>query len=338
MSQTDRLAVFGEYVPNAREVCPIFVDCGPIVSTTGAPACMFISPLTIGDWHTARDRRPQRGQQMNSRTGLAHTGAHGSVTRCPAQIIGENDIALPTHGESLDQDQEWAVVQVDGRWRQVRLHDYAEIFSIPGLYERWVYEILGCKSPVKVREMLARELVKASVSPASLMALDLGAGNGCVAEELLAIGMKRFVGIDIHPEAAAAAERDRPGLYKNYIVDDMTSLTAQSEAALSDLSVNCMTCVAALGYDDIPPDVFAAAFDQVSDGGWIAFTIKSDFVSAKGDESGFARLLRKARDTGALEVLASEEYTHRLSGAGEQIKYVAVIGRKHGAMRGLLIG
>jgi hypothetical protein len=37
-----------------------------------------------------------------------------------------------------------------------------------------------------------------------------------------------------------------------------------------------MTSVAALGFGDIPPEVFESAFELVEDGGWAAFTIKED--------------------------------------------------------------
>ena len=40
-----------------------------------------------------------------------------------------------------------------------------------------------------------------------------------------------------------------------------------------------MTTVAALGFGDIPPDAFAAAFNLVEDGGHVAFTIKEDFIA-----------------------------------------------------------
>ena len=45
-----------------------------------------------------------------------------------------------------------------------------------------------------------------------------------------------------------------------------------------------MTSVAALGFGDVPPEVFTAAFDLVEDGGWVAFTIKEDFLDGGDDE------------------------------------------------------
>jgi hypothetical protein len=56
-------------------------------------------------------------------------------------------VALPEPNLSEPQDAEWCVVQVEGKWRRVRFHDYAELFSIPGLYEKVIYEIFGVRFP-----------------------------------------------------------------------------------------------------------------------------------------------------------------------------------------------
>src|SRR5690606_20977083 len=129
------------------------------------------------------------------------------------------------------------------------------------------------------------------------------------------------------PQAAVAAERDRPGLYDDYIVDDMANLSRESRRKSDRHDFNCLTCVAALGFGDIPPEAFAAAYNPVEDGGWIAFTIKSDFVD-EGDSSGFAALLRRMTRGGVLDASIHEPYRHRLSTAGEPLEYHAYIGRK----------
>ena len=50
-----------------------------------------------------------------------------------------------------------------------------------------------------------------------------------------------------------------------------------------------LICVAALGFGDIPPEAFMAAFEQVTEGGWVAFCIKDEFISEE-DRSGFSKL------------------------------------------------
>lgn len=247
------------------------------------------------------------------------------------QAASNLEIALPAPGDSLTQDKEWVVVHQPKGWRKIRLHDYPEVFKIPGLYERWVYGVLGCQSPRVIATLLASALEQAGTGPAALRVLDLGAGNGCVAEELRRIGVRHMVGVDIHPEAAVAAERDRPGLYADYVVADMTDVPADVGERLDHHHFNAMTCVAALGFGDIPPRVFAEAFNRVEDGGWIAFTIKTDFTRAD-DNSGFSTLIRAMLADKSLELVQRELFTHRRSTEGRPLIYDAFIGRKRASV------
>ena len=67
-------------------------------------------------------------------------------------------VALPESSETMTQDAEWCVVRVNGSWRQIRFHDYEELYSVPGLYEKVIYDILRCDSPKVVRSLLEAEL------------------------------------------------------------------------------------------------------------------------------------------------------------------------------------
>jgi SAM-dependent methyltransferase len=229
--------------------------------------------------------------------------------------------------ESLEQDHEWCRVTVDGRTRDIRFHDYDEIYSIPGLYEFLFYERLKCCSPEVVRGLLEEELESDDVDPAGLRVLDLGAGNGMVGEELVDMGAGSIVGIDLLPEAAAAARRDRPGVYDDYFVLDLTELSGECRRDLRSRRFNTLVTVAALGFGDIPPLAFAEAFNLVCDGGWIAFNIKEHFLD-DGDPTGFSRLIGRLLETGIVEQRAEKVYRHRLSTSGDALEYVAIVGVK----------
>ena len=254
-----------------------------------------------------------------------------------AEAIDSLELALPVADDAMDQDEEWALVHVaeDGEaddWKRVRLHDYDEVFAIPGLYEKWVYRALRCDSPRVVVGLLGRVLLEAGEDPTKLTVLDLGAGNGCVGEELEALGVRAIVGADICPEAAQAAKRDRPGLYADYAVGDITQAieggsAEQAKAVLDASRFNAMVCVAALGYGDIPPEVFMAAYDRVASGGWVGFNIKPQFLDEAND-SGFAALVRELLAGGTFEVAARQTYVHRLAPDGSEIVYEALVGRK----------
>ena len=235
------------------------------------------------------------------------------------------DLRLPD--ASCDQDEEWCELVVEGRPRRIRFHDYHEIYSIPGLYERLFYELLECDSPRAVTSLLGRELRARGQSASALRVLDVGAGNGMVGEELDELGVETIVGVDIIEEAATAAERDRPGIYDDYLVLDLTAIPSDTHTQMRDRRFNCLVTVAALGFGDIPPEAFASAYNLVEPGGLVAFNIKEDFLR-DGDGSGFAQLIKRALAEGSLELAAEQRYRHRLSVAGEPLHYVALVAEK----------
>lgn len=246
-------------------------------------------------------------------------------------------IALPDPSQRYSQDQEWCLARIDGEWRELRFHDYSDIYEIEGLYERLFYDVLKCDSPATVRGLLADQLAEAGVEPSELRVLDLGAGNGIVGEEMADLGVETVVGVDIIQQAAVAAERDRPDVYDDYRVLDLTDLQDDERADLAEHDFNCLTCVAALGFGDIPPRAFLEAYNLVETGGWLAFTLKEEFLNGH-DRSGFARLVRRGLDEGVLDVRVQERYRHRISTAGEPLHYVALVGTKGEDMSEELLG
>lgn len=256
------------------------------------------------------------------------TGAAPTIRkRTSTNANGELQVALPEPSLSMTQDAEWCVVRVDGEWRQIRFHDYDALFSVPGLYEKVIYEILRCDSPNVVCNLLEEELSDSGTPTDNLRVLDLGAGNGMVGEELANMGADAVVGVDIIEEAAEATERDRPGLYENYHVVDMTDLNEGQRRELESYRFSALTCVAALGFGDIPVQAFVSAFNLVRSGGWIAFNIKEDFLT-NGDDSGFARLMRTMLEDGTLELRRRKRYQHRLATDRHPLHYVAIVGVK----------
>ena len=234
-------------------------------------------------------------------------------------------------GFAGDQDEEWCEVAIDGETHRIRFHDYGQIYAIPGLYERIFYDTLECDSPQTVCSLLERVLREHDVAPNELRVLELGAGNGMVGEELEHRGVAEIVAVDILEEAAEAAARDRPGVYDAYKVIDLTSPPDRARHDLERQEFNCLVTVAALGFGDIPPEAFAAAYDLIELGGWAAFNIKEDFLQ-RDDNSGFGQMIRQALDDGALELVDDHRYRHRLAVDGQPIHYVALIARKRSAL------
>lgn len=244
------------------------------------------------------------------------------------QIDSEvEDINLPDEIGGVDQDGEWCEVTVDGESRRIRFHDYGEIFQVPGLYEELFYEQLECCSPSYISNLLNSVAREAGTNLEEFRVLDLGAGNGMVGDELQDRGVESLVAVDIAPDAKQATLRDRPGVYDEYMITDLTDLSEPEEEQLRLATPNCLTTVAALGFGDIPPLAFAKALDLIETPGWLAFNLKEDFLREQ-DTSGFSRLIRRLNRDGYILTLCYRRYRHRISICGEPLHYVAVIAKK----------
>ena len=139
-------------------------------------------------------------------------------------------------------------------------------------------------------------------------------------------GVDRLVGADIIPEARDAAYRDRPTVYDDYFIDDFANLNADMLEELREWDFDCLTCVAALGFGDIPPRAFFNAMKLVRTDGWLAFNIKETFLDHT-EQTGFSRLVRELIFSKYLDIYHLKLYRHRLSMEGTQLFYYALVGR-----------
>ncbi|MCA9256489.1 MAG: class I SAM-dependent methyltransferase [Phycisphaerales bacterium] len=256
------------------------------------------------------------------------TNVAPAQSSAPRRASASLEIALPEPGLSLSQNREWCVVRTgQEEWRRIGFHDYDQMFAIPGLYEKVIYDILECNSPNVVTDLLTQAMEDAQEDMSDLRVLDLGAGNGIVGELLAERDVNCLVGVDIIDEARMATGRDRPDIYRAYHVVDLTRLATEERRRFAGYELNAMLCVAALGFGDIPVDAFTTAFNFVADNGWIEFNIKEEFLDNR-DASGFGRFINQIVEDGVLDVRAKKRYQHRLATDREPIYYVAFAGRK----------
>ncbi|MEQ9093134.1 MAG: hypothetical protein RLN63_03440, partial [Miltoncostaeaceae bacterium] len=150
-------------------------------------------------------------------------------------------------------------------------------------------------------------------------------------EELRALGAEVVVGSDIIPEAAMAAERDRPGVYTDYVVADMSALDDEVVTDLSQWRFNCLTCVAALGFGDIPPEAFRGAYELLEEDALVGFNINENFLDG-ADRSGFSEMIANAIEDGTLEIVNRRRYQHRVGTDRQPIHYIGMVGVKRGEL------
>ena len=166
--------------------------------------------------------------------------------------------------EQADPEVGHEVIHVrhpDGRVEEVRLHDYERLYALPGVYEQIVQGRLGCRSPAELAGMLGHAVDALGWARADMRVLDIAAGNGVSGEALAAAGLHPVLGTDIVPAARAAALRDRPGLYDQYLTLDLLALSDARRVAVTALHANALSCVAPVGEhgSELPPTALVAA-------------------------------------------------------------------------------
>jgi hypothetical protein len=255
-----------------------------------------------------------------------HSGSRNGNLQTASIAPTIPEIRIP-QDPALTQDAEWIEVETDGSWQRLRLHDYHHLYNIPGLYEGLFNRLLKCSSPTRVVSMLNDVVSNAGENVQDLRVLDLGAGSGLVGYELQNLNVDAVVGSDIIPEAKQATLRDRPWCYDEYYVADLTDLDEETERAIRTFDLNTLTCVAALGFGDIPTQAFLKGLDLINTPGWVAFNIKEAFVQER-DVSGFDATIRDLARDGIIQIESYRRYQHRLSCAGEPLYYIAMVARK----------
>jgi len=236
-------------------------------------------------------------------------------------------VMLPEDACDLDQDEEYFTLVTDCETRRLRLHDYDKVYQVPGLYEEVVYDRLKCDSPRLVCSLLGKEMEAAEGRNANLRVLDFGAGNGMVGECLAdRLDCEVLIGLDIIPEAQRAAKRDRPNIYDDYYVMDLSKPKKEDLRTLDRWNFNALLTVAALGFGDIPFQGFVHAFNLIDIGGWIAFNINDRYMSDT-DDSGYGEVINQMMGD-SLHIHQIQRHCHRMAMNGEPIHYHAVIGQK----------
>lgn len=226
-----------------------------------------------------------------------------------------------------EQTEESLVVRhADGTVERFRLHEYARVYAIAGLYEEVVQRRLRCASPSKLAELLVRCAGATGLQAGDLAVFDLGAGNGVMGEELRARGVGTLVGSDNIPAARDAALRDRPGLYAEYLVGDTDDLPQVPEL-IREHALNGLVAAGALGLGHISADSFHRLWSAFPAEAWFAVSLHEKLAEPGASDFGdYLAGFERRRDGG--EIVMRERFRHRLTMAGDPISYLAIVARK----------
>lgn len=236
-------------------------------------------------------------------------------------------VAYPGKECMVEQNEEYFDLVTDNGRERILIHEYERVYDVPGLYEEVVYNKLQCDSPQVITSLLKDSMQKHGSTRKSLRVLDFGAGNGIVGECLQeAVETESIVGVDIIEEAKRAVQRDRPDIYDDYYVMDLSDVDEGDKQKLDRWNFNALVTVAALGFGDIPTQAFVNAFNLIENNSWVVFNIKDRFFS-EDDETGYNEILQQMIGN-SLKVIKKHPYCHRLSMAGEPLHYYAIVGRK----------
>lgn len=237
-------------------------------------------------------------------------------------------IRLPDNIEHLPINQEYFFLTQNGQERRLKLHDYGDVYSIPGLYEYIARKILKYRSPEIMSSLLVEKATATGLSIDELKILELGAGSGLFGKALAKLGVTSITGIDIVPEAAAAANREYPGVYQEYLVEDLTQLSESNKNKLKEQNLNCLVCCSALSSGHIPVEAFIAALNLIQEGGWVMFNIAKTSHDNYTNPPEFVKFYRQAIAKNTLKMHDVRFYNHRYFFNGQTLKYVAIIASK----------
>jgi hypothetical protein len=210
----------------------------------------------------------------------------------------------------------------------VHLHDYERLYRVPGLYEHVVQELLACRSPQVAADALADALNELGREPSEVVLLDLGAGTGIVGELASALGVPTIIGLDALDAARAACLRDRPGVYRDYLVGDLAAPPPDLLRALEHYRPTALVSAGALGGTHASGAALVNALGLLPTGAPVVFTIDERWTQTDAPGS-FRRLLAGMLASDQLRVLRRSRFQHRVSTSGSPIRYeliVAVLG------------
>lgn len=209
----------------------------------------------------------------------------------------------------------------------VHLHDYDRLYAVPGLYEHVVQDRLECRSPQFAAEGLGEALARLDVDPAGIVLLDIGAGTGIVGELARGLGVSTIVGFDALDSARAACLRDRPGVYREYLVGDLAEPGSEVRMRLRDLRPTALVSAGAFGGTHVPAAALVNALAALPPMAPVVFTVDERWMPTDAP-GGFGAAVEELLKGGRLRLLRRSTFLHRRTTTGAPIHYELIVAAK----------
>jgi hypothetical protein len=206
----------------------------------------------------------------------------------------------------------------------VHLHDYERLYRERGLYEHIVQDLLGCRSPEAAVDGLTYALARLKLDPAAVELLDLGAGTGLVGELAKSLGVRAVVGLDLLEGARVACLRDRPGIYRDYLVGDLAAPSSELRERLCGCRLGGLISAGALGGTHLPPAALLNALALLHPGAPVVFTIDERWMQTDVP-GGFRTPVADLLASGRLRLLRRSRFRHRLTTGRVPIYYELIV-------------
>jgi hypothetical protein len=224
-----------------------------------------------------------------------------------------------------EADGEYVALRNAGSGEEiVHLHDYDRLYATPGLYEHVVQELLGCRSPQVAADGLAAAVTRLSLIPSEVVLLDVGAGTGIVGELAGGRGISTVIGLDALECARTACLRDRPGIYRDYLVGDLAAPASDLLTRLRALRPTALVSAGAMGGTHAPAAALVNALSLLPAGAPVAITLDERWMQTDGP-GGFRTPMEELFATERLRLLNRSSFLHRRTTTGEPIHYALVV-------------
>jgi hypothetical protein len=184
--------------------------------------------------------------------------------------------------------EEFWITPPNGNRFRLGIWDYDTMYKNPYLYDIIYNDIVKLDAPRGLTSYFL-ELMREHDPKTKFRVLDLAAGSGLSAIQLKNSGeTELIIGVDILESAREAALRDHPGIYDEYFVFNLETLSKKQQKDLKTFKFNCFFVTSGTGggdddsdYNDVMLNAYKQAIELLEPNSYIVFNIREKHTSGQ---------------------------------------------------------